>query len=95
VAVQMAPRTRATMRMTASETVSRTLIAQVWREGLSGRSRLGGAHRSARTGARARLGLGPNHVLPTGPPWRLGDETPPSHPKEEPDDIASQREDVS
>jgi hypothetical protein len=32
VAVQMAPRTRATVRMTASETASRTLIAQVLRE---------------------------------------------------------------
>ena len=44
---------------------------------------------------RGSLGVIPNHVLPTGPPWRLGDETPPSHPKEEPDDIAPQREDVS
>src|SRR5215218_10230130 len=40
------------------------------------------------------LALGPNHVL-SGPPWRLGDETPPSTPKEEPDDIASQCQDVS
>ena len=39
VAVQMAPRTRAAMRMTASETISRTSIAQVWREVLSGSSR--------------------------------------------------------
>ena len=39
------------------------------------------------TGAKSELAVSPNHVVPSGRPWRLGVSTPPS-PKEDPDEAA-------